>query len=106
MARRRKLELADLVDELWSLPPAAMNVAGQMIVEAFRSQGLAVSETSCDHTCDPSSLRTSRDRTVLGGFSGLAAATWSATPGPQDPTGAMADEASACWNHERETASP
>jgi DNA-binding transcriptional LysR family regulator len=40
IARRRKLELADLVDELWSLPPAAMNVAGQMVVEAFRSQGL------------------------------------------------------------------
>jgi DNA-binding transcriptional LysR family regulator len=40
MARRRKIELADLVDELWSLPPATTNVAGQMIASAFRSQGL------------------------------------------------------------------
>jgi DNA-binding transcriptional LysR family regulator len=40
MARRRKIELADLIDEQWSLPPASMNVAGQMIAEAFRAQGL------------------------------------------------------------------
>jgi DNA-binding transcriptional LysR family regulator len=40
VARRRKLELADLVNELWSLPPVATTVAGQMIAEAFRKQGL------------------------------------------------------------------
>lgn len=46
MARRRKLELADLVDEFWSVPPATANVAGQMIVEAFRSQGLEMPRRS------------------------------------------------------------
>lgn len=40
MARRRKLELAELVDELWSLPPTNMNVAGQTILAAFRAEGL------------------------------------------------------------------
>lgn len=40
LAKRRKLELADLVDELWSLPPPRSNVAGQMVAQAFRMQGL------------------------------------------------------------------
>ncbi|HET7806008.1 MAG TPA: LysR family transcriptional regulator [Pseudolabrys sp.] len=46
MARRRKIEIADLVDELWSLPPATTNVAGRMIVDAFRSQGLDLPKRS------------------------------------------------------------
>jgi DNA-binding transcriptional LysR family regulator len=40
LAKRRKLELADLVDELWSLPPPKSNVAGRMVAQAFRMQGL------------------------------------------------------------------
>ena len=40
MAQRRKLKLADLVGEQWSLPPTTMNVAGQMIADLFRAQGL------------------------------------------------------------------
>lgn len=44
--RRRKLELADLVDELWSLPPATTNVAGQLVADAFRSQGLELPQRS------------------------------------------------------------
>jgi|SRR5690242_2434168 len=42
LARRRKLELTDLADELWSLPPATTNVAGQMFADAFRSKGLQI----------------------------------------------------------------
>lgn len=40
LAKRRKLKLADLVDELWSLPPPRSNVAGRMVAQAFRMQGL------------------------------------------------------------------
>ena len=40
MSRRRKLELADLVDQQWSLPPTASNVAGKMFAAIFRAQGL------------------------------------------------------------------
>jgi DNA-binding transcriptional LysR family regulator len=40
MARRRRLTLVDLMDQQWSLPPTAMNVAGQMIADLFRSHGL------------------------------------------------------------------
>ena len=40
MARRSKLKLADLMDQRWSLPPAATNVAGQMVADLFRSEGL------------------------------------------------------------------
>jgi DNA-binding transcriptional LysR family regulator len=40
MARRRKLKLADLVDQRWSLPPTLSNVAGRMFAALFRAQGL------------------------------------------------------------------
>ncbi len=40
LAKQRKLKLADLADELWSLPPPKSNVAGRMVAEAFRTQGL------------------------------------------------------------------
>jgi DNA-binding transcriptional LysR family regulator len=40
MARRRKVKLADLINELWSLPPTEMNVAGQMFADLFRAEGL------------------------------------------------------------------
>ena len=40
LARQRKLRLADLVEEPWSLPPPKGNVAGRLVTEAFRMQGL------------------------------------------------------------------
>jgi DNA-binding transcriptional LysR family regulator len=40
MARRRKLKLADLVDQRWSLPPTLSNVTGRMFAALFRAQGL------------------------------------------------------------------
>jgi DNA-binding transcriptional LysR family regulator len=46
VAKRRRIELADLVDELWSLPPAATTVAGQMIADAFRGLGLDLPKRS------------------------------------------------------------
>jgi DNA-binding transcriptional LysR family regulator len=44
-ARRRKITLAELIDEPWiHMPPNT--VIGSLIVEAFRSQGLKVPRTS------------------------------------------------------------
>ena len=40
LAKQRKLNLADLVEEPWSLPPPKSNVAGRLVAEAFRMQGL------------------------------------------------------------------
>ncbi len=39
--RRRNIELADLMDEPWLLPPPDMAIS-QFVVEAFRARGLAV----------------------------------------------------------------
>ena len=38
--RRRKIELAELMNEAWALPPADSN-PGRLLMEAFRSSGLA-----------------------------------------------------------------
>ncbi len=43
--RRRQIELADLVDELWTLPPAN-GFLGAFIVEAFRARGLQPPRTT------------------------------------------------------------
>jgi DNA-binding transcriptional LysR family regulator len=40
VAAKRKLKLADLVDEHWSLPPTESNVAGRIFSELFRAEGL------------------------------------------------------------------
>jgi DNA-binding transcriptional LysR family regulator len=39
LARRRKLELCDLVNECWVLPPSE-SVIGSIVLEAFRAKGL------------------------------------------------------------------
>lgn len=46
MARRRKVTLADLLKEQWSLPPTETNVAGQMFAELFRAQGFDFPKSS------------------------------------------------------------
>ena len=46
MARRRKVTLADLLKEQWSLPPTETNVAGQMFSELFRAQGFDFPKSS------------------------------------------------------------
>ena len=43
--RRRDIELSDLVDEPWILPPPNISV-GQLVAEAFRARGLAVPRSS------------------------------------------------------------
>ena len=43
--RRRNIELSDLVDEPWILPPPNISV-GQLVAEAFRARGLAVPRSS------------------------------------------------------------
>ena len=44
-ARRRKLELAELVDAVWTLPPLE-SLYGSVVAEAFRANGLAVPPTA------------------------------------------------------------
>src|SRR5262249_50736733 len=43
--RRRNIELSDLVDEPWILPPPNISV-GEFVEEAFRARGLAVPRSS------------------------------------------------------------
>ena len=43
--RRRNIELSDLMDEPWILPPPNISV-GQLVAEAFRARGLAVPRSS------------------------------------------------------------
>jgi DNA-binding transcriptional LysR family regulator len=43
--RRRNIELSDLVDEPWILPPPNMSI-GPFVAEAFRARGLAVPRSS------------------------------------------------------------
>ena len=44
MARRRRIELAELVNEAWTLPPAN-NPAGSYVRDAFRKDGLTIPNT-------------------------------------------------------------
>jgi DNA-binding transcriptional LysR family regulator len=44
LTRRRKLELADLIEERWTLPPSD-SLFGGVILEAFRSKGLDIPRT-------------------------------------------------------------
>jgi DNA-binding transcriptional LysR family regulator len=44
-ARRRKLELAELMDAVWTLPPPE-SLYGSVVAEAFRASGLAVPPTA------------------------------------------------------------
>jgi DNA-binding transcriptional LysR family regulator len=43
--RRRHIELSDLVDEPWLLPPPNISIA-QLVAEAFRARGLAIPRSS------------------------------------------------------------
>src|SRR5262245_2287667 len=45
LVRRRKIRLAELINEPWILPPAE-NVAGALIAETFHAEGLAVPQAA------------------------------------------------------------
>jgi len=66
-ARRRQIELAELVNELWTLPPSD-SLVGAVVVEAFRAAGLEYPRATVvtfPHAVRNSLLATGRFLTVI-----------------------------------------
>ena len=67
--RRRRIELADLVNEPWTLPPPE-NVAWFGRKEAFRASGLDYPRVNCDHRCPGDADKPPGDRALSLDFPG------------------------------------
>jgi len=62
-ARRRKIELAELVNEPWVLPPPR-SVVASLALETFRASGLDLSPHNCGHRIPAGAVQSSGDRVL------------------------------------------
>lgn len=95
-ARRRKVDLAELVNEPWSLPPLD-SLIGTLVADAFRARGMKFPPVGA--ACGAASFLCAY--LPRGPFLGTMPASLLRFGAiiPQGATGDFADSALAGWNH-------
>ena len=99
--RRRKIELAELMREPWTLPPPD-TLSGSVIAEAFRDKGLDLPTNHNHHVHRSGAQRAARHRTLSHDRSQFRIAVFRQQSGAQALARRVADDAKAGWDHHLE----